>query len=199
LFLCYAAEAFKLPAFARLSGRVKIAIIAGLALSMIAFSYADRFALPESFHGVFRSSFNAIPRVKYSAEIQEIATAVDRHLDRAKDAFICDYLGLSMTFFIALKTRLHPDRIFLAPGERYPLYDPDHLSELMSRHQDGLLLLKSGSWFDGLLRDGSGDELKMAGRIVKADALDHFAVAGTDITLYRYRVIRTVAAEPAGP
>jgi hypothetical protein len=139
-------------------------------------------------------------RLNTAAEIQEIASAVDRHLDRAKDAFICDYLGLSMTFFIALKTRLHPDRIFLAPGERYPPYDPDHLLELTSRHQDGLLLLKSGSWFDGLLRDGSGDELKIAGRIVKADALDRFTVAGADITLYRYSVVRTVAAaEPAGP
>jgi hypothetical protein len=200
LFLCYAAEAFKLPAFARLRGRVKIALIASLALSMTAFSYADRFALPEAFHGVFRSSFNAIPKVKYSAEMQEIAAAVGRHLDSAKDAFICDYLGLSMTFFVALKTRLHPDRIFLAPGDRYPPYDPSHLSALTSRHQDGLLLLKSGSWFDGLLRNGSGDELKMAGHVLKADALDHFTVAGADITLYRYRVIRTVAAdEPAGP
>jgi 4-amino-4-deoxy-L-arabinose transferase-like glycosyltransferase len=189
LVLCYAAEVFKLQLFRRSSGAWKLACIGAVAASMLVFSYLDRLALPNSLSGVFRASFHAVPRAKYGLEVEATSHSIRRHLHSDRDAFISDYLGLSPTFLIALETRLHPRRIFFAPGERYPRFEPDQLTSLLKRHKQGVLLLKPSSWFANLIGHCGEGHVTMAGNLITLERFDERRIGDAAVILYRYNVV----------
>jgi hypothetical protein len=60
---------------------------------------------------------------------------------------ISDFFGWGTTHYVALLTRLHPDRIYLAPGAPNQEIDRAELTGFVGQFPHGVILLQSGSRF----------------------------------------------------
>jgi hypothetical protein len=76
---------------------------------------------------------------------------IDSQIRTPEDGLVSDFYGWLPSYYAALLTRLHPDRIFLAPGALNVPPDLAALGSFIDRHPQGVLLLQAGSRFCGAL------------------------------------------------
>jgi hypothetical protein len=88
---------------------------------------------------------------------------IDPQIRAPDDGLVSDFYGWSPSYYVALLTRLHPDRIFLAPGALNMPPDLAALGRFLDRHPQGVLLLLAGSRFCGAL-GFVGDRASVEGR-----------------------------------
>jgi hypothetical protein len=81
-------------------------------------------------------------------------------LEGDDEGLISDFYGWRATSYVALLTRLHPDRIFLAPGE--PNVEPDlrSLSAFLDEYPRGVVVLVTGSRFSDMVGKTLAGEAK---------------------------------------
>jgi 4-amino-4-deoxy-L-arabinose transferase-like glycosyltransferase len=100
------------------------------------------------------------------------------------DGLVSDFLGYGATGYLALRSRLYPDRVWLAPvapeadldmlapGDRRPSRarvqpllgdDPAALDEFLLRHPSGVLVLQPGSRLSARLGDRAPDRASAGG------------------------------------
>jgi hypothetical protein len=111
--------------------------------AMLPFSFLGARVAPRFLDSVFPNDIRAVPIP--DATTRRLAAAVRANVDPDRDAFVCDFIGWQRSFGIALATRLHPDRILVAPGERGARVDAAELGALLRRYPAGVLLVRDGS------------------------------------------------------
>jgi hypothetical protein len=118
---------------------LEIAVLA----AMLPFSFLSARAAPRFLDSVFPNDIRAVPVP--DAATRRLLSTVRANVDPDRDAFIEDFIGWQQSFGIALATRLHPDRILVAPGQRGARIDAAELGALLERYPDGVLLVRDGS------------------------------------------------------
>jgi Dolichyl-phosphate-mannose-protein mannosyltransferase len=81
------------------------------------------------------------------------------------DGLVSDFYGWLPSYYVALLTHLHPDRIFLASGVKNEASDPAALGIFLDQHPQGVLLLLAGSRFCGAF-GFEGDRASVEGRVL---------------------------------
>jgi hypothetical protein len=158
--------------------------------AMLPASFLAARLAPRFLDSIFPNDIQAIPRA--DAVTRDLAACVREHLDRDQDAFVSDFIGWRRSFGIAHATRLHPDRIWVAPGERGATIDAAQLTALLTRYPQGILLLQEGSALWQALDPRSSAPLAgMAGRL---DLEPVTRVADQGLIVHRYRL-----RGPSGP
>jgi len=112
--------------------------------SMIPLSYLGRYSRLEPF---IPNGIEAIPRLERSTEVLNVSEVISEQIDNGDGGLILDFLSWEDTFYIALMSRLHPDRIFIFPGLRHQELDLKRLEEFIDHYGTGVLLLKKGSQY----------------------------------------------------
>ena len=159
---------------------IAIAVLA----AMIPCSFLGARLAPRFLDSIFPNDIQAVPRA--DAVTRDLASTVRRHLDRDRDAFIADFIGWRRSYGIAHATRLHPDRIWVAPGERGATIEAAELVALVERYPTGVLLLQDGSALAQALEPGSGGALAAIAARLEFEPISRVADQG--LALHRYRL-----------
>jgi 4-amino-4-deoxy-L-arabinose transferase-like glycosyltransferase len=159
--------------------------------SMIVFSYPEIFKWsrlpPFSYFPLSR----AIPMVKPYKATKAVSVAVNGLLKDKNEGFICDFFGWDRSYYVALMTRLYPRNIFVAPGDLHDPLDLKRLSDVVTNHQSGVLLLQRGSRFARFLEfRNSPDQVKIGNTLLRVETAHSMILAHSEIVIYRYRVIK---------
>lgn len=158
--LPYSAITFIKFGIDRFSATRSVLAAFALGVSVFAFSY------PPFFHHFLKLSVNPLPKFRDQKKVVEfIIPALSDNLRNPEDGFISDFYGFATTPYVALMTRLHPDRIFRASGAPYGVKPQNHLIELLDfvkRYPKGVLLLHNGSRFSEYLGCCGSEQLRIA-------------------------------------
>ncbi len=92
-----------------------------------------------------------IPRIENQEVALELPPTLLETMAGGHGALISDHYGWGAPRYVALLTRLHRSRIFLAPGAPNRHLDLDSLSLFLSRNPRGVLVALSGSRFSEVL------------------------------------------------
>jgi 4-amino-4-deoxy-L-arabinose transferase-like glycosyltransferase len=171
------------------SKRVWVQLVA-LAL-MVPFSLGGSRVAPRFMDSLFPYHVQAVPMLADAT--QELSDLVNARLREQVDAgFICDYLGAESSFGVALLTRLHPDRIFIAPAMDGRAAQEDQiLADFFETWPAGVLVLGRDSPFARRLAINTVDvtDLVALGGIVSLERCGAVSRLRTDV--YRYQLLRT--------
>ena len=135
-----------------------------------------------------------VPRI----ENQEIALTLPRvitaSLRSGEEGLVSDFYGWGSTQHVALLTRLHPDRIFLAPGAAHLNLDPERLGAFLKRYPQGVLILHRGSRFERALRPPDADPGIAGWRLILEPIREVPWPPGSTLDILRYQVMAVIAA-----
>lgn len=161
-----------------------------LALSSIAFSYptalsATRWIPLREYHRL--PEIDAIPRLSEPERTKELAAIVNEAFESENDGFISDFYGYHHSFYVALLTRRHPDRIFMAPGAPNQKLRTNALEQRVAEHPRGVILLCEGSRFaEAIAFDEESGAARIGDRSLALEAIRPFTLGRHAIGLYRY-------------
>lgn len=114
---------------------------------------------------------SAVPRFALQERVAAISSSVGVPLLQPETGFISDFFGWRETFYTSQQTGLHPDRIYVLQGAPNRSINMDKISDFLSQHKRGVLLLHSGSRFAARIQFKS-DTLATIGSIeVKLDKM----------------------------
>jgi hypothetical protein len=193
---------FAAVAYERLGGRRWPRVgFAGFALALLALAALslcrpclDRIGLGK-LAGI--SPVPTIPNQSIALTLPPILLA---NMDAARSALITDHYGWGPAHYVALLTRLPPDRIFMASGAPNRRLDTDRLTRFLARNPEGVLIGLSGSRFSDELGLRPGAASATAGSISLAlEPVRDVSWPGKPdgvLTVFRYRV-DSASAGPA--
>ena len=110
--------------------------------SVLVCSLGGGFAVLPSFVGI-----SPVPRIEKQDTALLLPAVVLANLQGEDEGLISDFYGWGTTHYVALLTRLHPERIYVAPGARNQKVDLAPLTEFLGRHSGGVIVLKPRSRF----------------------------------------------------
>jgi hypothetical protein len=90
---------------------------------------------------------SSVPQFENQAIALSLPNVISEMLEGVDEGLISDFYGWSATGYVALRTRLHPDRIFTAPGAPNRDLDVGSLSEFLKAYPEGVIVLLTGSRF----------------------------------------------------
>ncbi|MCG8692293.1 MAG: glycosyltransferase family 39 protein [Minwuiales bacterium] len=132
-----------------------------------------------------------VPTIKNQAVSLSIPAAVTANVDADTGGFISDFYDWGSTPYVALLTRLHPDRIYRAPGAPNRPVDLAKLDAFLSRHPTGVLLIQHDSRFAGAI-GFDGRTATVGGRLLRLEPVTTFpwrdrrVRSSPDLELFRY-------------
>jgi hypothetical protein len=164
LFLIpYLAELLNRIGLERLSrGRFVLLTVAGIVCVLLVSVPDGLRAMPIVGRIVGISPMPQFPEQDATIRLVEL---INSQIRTPEDGLVSDFYGWLPSYYAALLTRLHPDRIFLASGALNVSPDLASLGSFLDRHPQGVLLLQADSRFCGAL-GFNGDRASVEGRVV---------------------------------
>lgn len=120
------------------------------------------------------NAISPIPRVDNQETVLLIPAVVTPNLQGAGSGLISDFYGWGASAYVALLTRLHPDRIYWAPGAPNREADLKRLSEFLDNYPNGVLILKSGSRFTEAIEFDAGETARIGETTLRLDPVEVF-------------------------
>ena len=157
---------------------LEIALIA----AMLPSAYLGVQVAPRFLNSIFLYDILPVPRPDPAT--YRLAAAARAHLQGDQDAFVADFMGWRESYGIALETRLHPDRIWIAPERPGDDARALALIALVERYPNGLLLLRQGSPLARALEPASGGPL--AGLAARLELQPIQSLDERGVALHRY-------------
>ncbi len=154
---------------------VPLSLIGGL----LPFSKAQSF---------YANNIFPVPVVEAAQANAEIVSQVDQELSSPNDGLISDFFGWGRTYYVLLMTRLHPDRIFIAPGAKYEPLDAAHLLDFVTQHPDGVIVLQNDSRFAQAIAFDETGQATIQGKKLSLQTVGSEQTEETPLSIYRYRV-----------
>jgi hypothetical protein len=142
----FSAVTYRALGIERYSARGMLFAAIALFGSMYAFSY------PPFVPHLLPFSVNPLPWFPNQDKVVNLVVPVlKENIRDDNDGLITDFYGFVQSRYAALLTRMHPDRIFSAPGAPNQQLNADRLSDFIDKYPRGVLLLHNGSRFAGFL------------------------------------------------
>jgi 4-amino-4-deoxy-L-arabinose transferase-like glycosyltransferase len=167
----FSAELFKCLSNSEAFQRTKQIIVVFIIISMVFFSYPDY----------------AIPGFGVRKEIKSLSLTINSHLGSDDPAFICDFFGWGRTHYIALSTRLHPSRIFVAPGGRNQQLNEKRLADWVMNHKKGLLLIRENSRLAQAISSQRSNQAKIGDVVLILRTVEFSSISNENIRIYHYQ------------
>ena len=144
-----------------------------------------------------RVAVSSIPTIENQAIALSLPPFIAQGLHGPDEGLITDFYGWGATFYVALLTGLHPDRIFRAPGAPHNGLDVEELAAFVDRHRAGVLVLLADSQFsEGLGRWRAG-EVEIDGQTLALRPLHAVDwpttgrdASGSRVEIFRYQVAK---------
>ncbi len=162
-------------------------IVFGLALVlMIPLAYLGN-AIPPV-RNFYVAGINPVPRLR--ADRQNLAAGI---LDEAAlfdngepYGLVSDFYGYRETYYVAISTGLHPDDIFIAPGEAHEELALDELERVLTENTKGLLILMEGSDFSSNVHFSGEGQAEMMGFDLAVTELRTISWPDGTVQVYSY-------------
>ena len=129
-----------------------------------------------------------VPLVEAAQANAEIVSQVDQQLSSTNDGLISDFYGWGRTYYVLLTTRLHPDRIFIAPGAKYEPLDVVRLLDFVARHPTGVMVLQNDSRFAQDIAFGEAGQARIQDKKLSLQLVSSEQSEKPPLFIYRYRV-----------
>jgi 4-amino-4-deoxy-L-arabinose transferase-like glycosyltransferase len=138
----------------------------------------------------YLKAISPIPRIENQETALLIPEVVTANLQGDGSGLISDFYGWGAPPYVALLTRLHPDRIYWAPGAPNREVDLKQLSEFLDNYPNGVLLLKSGSRFTGAIGFDGGETARIGEMTLRLDPVETFPWPERNSPSSRLEVLR---------
>jgi hypothetical protein len=129
---------------------------------------------------------SAVPRAPDPEEALRLAALVRENAAEGGEGFVSDFFGWEDTGYAALRTRLHPDDIFIAPGARHEAPDMAALAAFVRAHRTGVLAVSDGSRFADSLRVGEGAAAIIGPLVLPLEPLGDLSPGLPEVRVFRY-------------
>ena len=172
LLIPFGAEFYKYLKINKLTSKIKFYILVLITGSIIFFSYPNM----------------AIPGYNQRHEIKILSNTINSNLQEPDDAFISDFYGWGDTHYVALMTRLYPDKIFLALGGLHQKINLDGLYNFIHSKPAGVILLNRNSRFTNALSFNGLDKVKIGNTFLTLDRIRTMTFGKSEIGIYNYKV-----------
>ena len=182
LFLPFAAECYT-AAVSKLRHPLMASIL--IIGSMIPFSYVRHVNVHVVSMAV-PAELEAIPRIGPRA--QSISRLLNKQLESVSGGgLVLDWWNWSETSYVALMTKVAPERIYVLPGGKHQTLDAKGLAAFLKSNPSGVMLMAPTSRFAEIALEDGVSTLRFpgCGKILRADrtsALEGF-------TMYRYETL----------
>jgi 4-amino-4-deoxy-L-arabinose transferase-like glycosyltransferase len=173
-------------------GATNLAALA-IIVTMLPLSYVGNVG-PTALKKFYTTSINAVPRLDNADTMEPFSEFINAHLNHDTDGLITDFYRWETTSYVALMTRLPPDRIYFAPGQEVADIDVPAVSDFIDKHPTGLIILQDGSRFAKAL-NFNGDKITLPGKTVTLEMLDDVTSEQPNIAVYRYKLVATAQTE----
>ena len=135
---------------------------------------------------------SSIPRVHNQGIALTLPNVISETLGGDDEGLISDFYGWGVTRYVALLTRLHPNRVFLAPGAPNADLNLELLSGFLDEHPRGVVILLEGSRFAEAIGLTPAGQAKIGVRDLALQPVHtvDWPVTGEDRTTASLRIFR---------
>lgn len=145
----------------------------------------------------------AAPAFEAQSGAEEVLELVRSARRPGADALVSDFYGWLPTYYVALHTGWHPDRIVVAEGAPNVPLDVSELERFLVEHPKGVLVTREGGRLTSLIRfyeDGSATfgTVRFLTEPVRGVAPAP-EIGGSPISVDRYTLVGSSGAEPLRP
>lgn len=114
------------------------AVVIGLMVFSTRWSWMNAVGLAEL------KSFHPVPTIQNQDKALTLPAIINRHMP-GEPALINDFYGWGTRSYVALLTRIEPDRVLLVQGAPNRDIDLERMSAFLARHPEGILVALEGS------------------------------------------------------